>query len=173
MYETQLIAVWVKGDRRAQKALYDTYSRRMMGVCVRYVNDSETARDVLQDGFVKVFSHLSSYTGEGVFEGWMRRIFVNEALGYLRQKDVLREAEGLELLDTHGMSHDMTVDDLSVQELMEVIRSLPTGYRTVFNLCAVEGYSHKEIAEQLSITESTSRSQYMRERQMLQEKLKR
>ena len=172
MNEQQLIEGCRKGDRRAQKELYDTYSRKMMGVCLRYVDDRETARDLLQDGFVKVFTGLDSYAGSGSFEGWMRRIFVNCALEYLRRSDVLREATDLE--NTAELIHpdSSAISDLSAAELMRLVSELPTGFRTVFNMFAIEGYSHKEIGEMLGITESTSRSQYTRAKQLLQRRIR-
>ena len=162
MNELQLIEGCRKGERRAQKELYDAYSRKMMGVCLRYVNDRETARDLLQDGFVKIFTSMDSYTGSGSFEGWMRKIFVNCALEYLRKSDVLREAI---------QPDSSAISDMSAAELMNLVKELPVGFRTVFNMFAIEGYSHKEISEMLNITESTSRSQYTRAKQLLQRRI--
>lgn len=171
MDELQLIEGCRKGDRRAQKALYETYSRKMMSVCLRYVSDWETARDLLQDGFVKVFTHIDSYTGNGSFEGWLRKIFVNSALEYLRHADVLRESTDLDQTAELVETGNSPLSDVSAAELMQLIQSLPAGFRTVFNLFAIEGYSHKEIGERLNITESTSRSQYTRAKQLLQRKV--
>ncbi len=171
MNEQQLIEGCRKGERRAQKELYDTYSRKMMGVCLRYVNDRETARDLLQDGFVKVFTNMDTYTGSGSFEGWMRKIFVNCALEYLRKSDVLREATDLDSTAELAYPDSSVISEMSVAELMGLVKALPAGFRTVFNLFAIEGYSHKEISEMLRITESTSRSQYTRAKQMLQRKI--
>ena len=170
MDEQQLIEGCRKGDRRAQKALYETYSRKMMSVCLRYVSDWETARDLLQDGFVKVFTHLDSYNGNGSFEGWLRKIFVNSALEYLRHADILRESTELDQTAEGTQADSSPLSDISAAELMELVQSLPTGFRTIFNLFAIEGYSHKEISERLHITESTSRSQYTRAKQLLQRK---
>lgn len=171
MDERQLIDGCKKGDRLAQKELYELYSRKMMGVCLRYVNDRETARDLLQDGFVKIFVSIESYLGAGSFEGWMRKIFVNCALEYLRKSDVLRDSTDLdstaELIHPDGSA----VSDLSAAELMNLIHELPAGFRAVFNLFAIEGYSHKEISEMLNITESTSRSQFTRAKQLLQRRI--
>ena len=172
MKENQLIAGCLKGDRKAQKELYDLYSRKMMGVCLRYVNDRETARDLLQDGFIKVYTTMHSYTGSGAFEGWMRMIFVNGALEYLRKTDVLRNSADIGSLSEQVGENETAVSKLSTEELMGLIKQLPDGFRTVFNLYAIEGYSHKEIAGMLHITESTSRSQYVRARQWLQEQIK-
>lgn len=171
MDEQQLIEGCRKGDRRVQKALYETYSRKMMSVCLRYVSDWETARDLLQDGFVKVFTHLDSYNGNGSFEGWLRKIFVNSALEYLRHADILRESTELDQTAEGTQADSSPLSDISAAELMELVQSLPTGFRTIFNLFAIEGYSHKEISERLHITESTSRSQYTRAKQLLQRKV--
>lgn len=171
MTEKQLIEGCRKGERLAQKELYDTYSRKMMGVCLRYVNDRETARDLLQDGFVKVFTGMDSYTGLGSFEGWLRKIFVNCALEYLRKSDVLREAADLDNSAELVNPDSSVISEMSAAELMELVQQLPAGFRTVFNLFAIEGYSHKEIGEMLDITESTSRSQFTRAKQLLQRQI--
>lgn len=171
MNEQQLIDGCKRGERGAQKELYEMYSRKMMGVCLRYVNERETARDLLQDGFVKVFTSMDSYSGAGSFEGWMRKIFVNCALEYLRRSDVLREATDLDNTGELIQPDSSAISDLSAAELMQLIQELPAGFRTIFNMFAIEGYSHKEISEMLNITESTSRSQFTRAKQMLQRKI--
>lgn len=172
MNEKQLIEGCKKGNRLAQKELYEMFSRKMMGVCLRYSNDRETARDLLQEGFVKIFMNIEAYSGTGSFEGWMRRIFVNCALEYLRKSDVLREASDLDNSAELTEPDASVVEQLSAQDLMGLIQRLPAGFRAVFNLFAIEGYSHKEIGEMLHITESTSRSQYTRARQLLQRLVK-
>ncbi|MDR1981320.1 MAG: sigma-70 family RNA polymerase sigma factor [Tannerellaceae bacterium] len=171
MNEQQLIEGCKRENRLAQKELYDTYSRRMMGVCLRYVNDRETARDLLQDGFIKVFTHIHSYSGNGSFEGWMRKIFVNGALEYLRKSDVMRESVDLDNTAELSNPDASIISTLSANELIACIQELPAGFRSVFNLFAIEGFSHKEIGEVLQITESTSRSQYTRAKQLLQRKI--
>lgn len=172
MNERQLIDGCKRGERRAQKELYDTYSHKMMAVCLRYVNDRETARDLLQDGFVKVFTSIGSYQGSGSFEGWIRKIFVNCALEYLRKSDVLREAVDLDNTVELAQPDSSAISDMSAEELMRMVRELPMGFRTVFNMFAIEGYSHREIGVMLNITESTSRSQYTRAKQLLQRRIK-
>ncbi|MDR2119310.1 MAG: sigma-70 family RNA polymerase sigma factor [Tannerella sp.] len=172
MNETQLIAGCLNGDRKAQRTLYDTYSRKMLGICMRYVNDREVARDLLQDGFVKVFNSLASFAGTGSLEAWMRTIFVNEALGYLRRTNVLHRYEDISTADGVQDDSESAISKMAVKELMDIIGKLPVGFRTVFNMYTVEGYSHREIAEALDITESTSRSQYVRARRWLQEQIK-
>ena len=172
MNEQQLIEGCRKGERMAQKELYETYSRKMMGVCLRYASDRETARDLLQDGFVKVFTALDSYAGSGSFEGWMRKIFVNSALEHLRKTDILREAVDLDNTAELIQPDNSVISEMSAADLLQLVQELPPGFRTVFNLFAIEGYSHKEISEMLEITESTSRSQFTRAKQLLQRKVK-
>jgi len=168
MDEKQLIDGCIKGDRKAQKALYDKYSRRMMAVCLRYIKDMEDARDLLQEGFIKLYTNIHQYVGEGLFDGWVRKIFVNCALERLRQQDILKNTVDIYETDYADIPDESTIALMSAEEIMVYVRSLPDGFRTVFNLFAVEGYSHKEIGLKLNITESTSRSQYMRARKMLQ-----
>ena len=161
-----------QGDRRAQKAIYDSLSGKMFAVCLRYMGDRETAEDVLQDGFVSLFAKLDSFNGDGSFEGWARKIFVNTALMSLRKKDVLKGSEDVETAWDVSSDAPSAIQDIGYQDLMEMIASLPPGFRTVFNMYAVEGYSHKEIAEELGISEVTSRSQLLRARVILQSKIK-
>ena len=171
MNEQQLIQGCKARERKAQKELYETYARKMMAVCLRYINDGETAADMLQDGFVKVFSAVDSYTGSGSFEGWIRRIIVNVCLEHLRKSDVLRGAVDLENTSELVSLGDSPIGNLTEKELLQLIANLPEGFRTVFNLFAIEGYSHREISHLLNISEGTSRSQYTRARQVLQRKI--
>ncbi|MDD5951809.1 MAG: sigma-70 family RNA polymerase sigma factor [Bacteroidales bacterium] len=169
--EQRLIEGCRKGDRKSQKELYDRFAPKMMAVCLRYMGDSERAADILQDGFVTVYSKLDSFSGEGSFEGWIRRIFVNTALMSLRKNDVLKESDDLET--AWGLASESTsaLQDLSYKELIRMIAELPPGFRTVFNMYVIEGYSHKEIGEALGISEVTSRSQLTRARKLLQDKI--
>ena len=162
----------MKGDRVAQKVLYDRLAPRMFPLCIRYVGDRSLAEDILQDGFVTLFTHLGSYKGDGSFEGWARRIFVTTALMYLRKKDALKMSDDLEA--ARGLKTDTAsqVQDIGYKELMKLIMTLPPGFRAVFNMYAIEGYSHKEISEMLGISETTSRTQLSRARTWLQEKIK-
>ena len=167
--EQQIIDRCVRGESWAQKKIYEQYSSVMMGVCVRYVPDRETARDLLQDGFIKVFTKIDTYSGVGSFAGWMRRIFITTALEYLRKNDALKQSTNID--DVEYFIEDMNIsvlEKISVDDLMACITQLSAGYRTVFNLYAIEGYSHLEIANMLNITENTSRSQFMRARKILQ-----
>lgn len=160
------------GDPRAQKAIYDALSGKMYAVCLRYMADREAAADILQDGFVTLFTKLDSYTGDGSFEGWARKIFVNTALMSLRRKDVLRQTEDVDTAWNVSSPDPSVLDNIGYAELMKVISTLPPGFRTVFNMFVVEGYSHKEIADALGISEVTSRSQLQRARTLLQAKIK-
>lgn len=170
--EQQLIAACIKGKSWAQKAIYDQYAPIMMSVCVRYVTDRETARDLLQDGFIKLFAKIESYSGTGAFGGWVRRIFVTTALEHLRRNDALRQSANLDDVGYSIQNDDISVvDKMSADDILKCIATLSTGYRTVFNLYAIEGYSHAEIAESLKISEATSRSQYMRARKILQKNI--
>ncbi|MBE6251247.1 MAG: sigma-70 family RNA polymerase sigma factor [Bacteroidales bacterium] len=144
----------------------------MFPVCIRYVGDRSVAEDILQEGFITLFTRIGTYKGEGSFEGWARRIFVTTALMHLRKKDALRMSDDLEA--ARGLKTDTTtqMENIGYKELMDMVMSLPTGFRTIFNMYAVEGYSHKEIAEILGISEVTSRTQFSRARAVLQKKIK-
>lgn len=163
----QLIKDCKKGKPSAQKELYQLFAPQMMGVCFRYTKSVEDAQDVLQDGFVRVFKFLDQYKQEGDLGAWIRRIMVNTALNYLKrsrkyQLDLVFDTTELTVVTTENP--DVL---LNAKELAELIRQLPTGYQTIFNLHAVEGYSHVEIGQLLGISDNTSRSQYMRARQLL------
>ncbi|GAB3169924.1 RNA polymerase sigma factor [Telluribacter humicola] len=169
--EAQLVRALQKADPKAQRQVYEKYSSRMLGVCMRYIGDRMAAEDVLVEGFMRVFDKIEQFKSEGSLEGWIRRVMVNEALGYLRQRKRLLEDVDLEEAQTVPDDSN-TNQDLEVQELMRMIEELPTGYRTVFNLYAIEGYSHAEIADLLCISESTSKSQLHRARALLQQLVK-
>lgn len=161
-----------KGDRSAQKKLYDYLAPKMFAVCLRYMGDRMPAEDILQDGFITLFSKLDSYSGEGSFEGWARKIFVNTALMSIRKTDALKLSGDLE--EAGNLSSDIStqIQNIGYKEIMKIVMKLPDGYRTVFNMFVVEGFSHKEIAQALNISEVTSRSQLQRARMILQEKIK-
>lgn len=161
----------VKGDRAAQRKLYEALSPKMFAVCIRYMGDRDSAADILQDGFITLFTKIASYSGEGSFEGWARRIFVNTALMSLRKKDALKISDELDAAWNISSELPSQVQEMGYKELMRLVETLPTGYRIVFNMYAVEGYSHDEIAKALNISSSTSRSQLLRARKMLQEKI--
>ncbi len=169
MEERQLIEGCIRGDAQARKMLYEQHAPAMMSVCLRYTGSRETARDLLHDGFVKLFTVIRSYSGTGSFNGWMRKIFVTTALEHLRRKDVLRYGIDIETVDFRMEESNTSIfEQLSADDLLACIADLPDGFRTVFNMHAIEGYSHAEIAEELGIKESTSRSQYARAKLLLQ-----
>ena len=164
--EQELIAGCKRKEMWARKELYERYAGAMLSLCARYTGDRDRARDVLQDGFFKILTKIDDYRGTGSFEGWIRRIFVTTALEALQKKRfVPMTDEYEEKIEDKSIS---VFEKLSLDDLHRCIAALPTGFRTVFNLYAVEGYSHAEIAKMLNIQEVTSRSQYMRARQILQ-----
>ena len=170
--EAKLIASCIKGDRAAQQALYDRLAPRMFPLCIRYVGDRTVAEDILQDGFITLFTHLENYKGDGSFEGWARRIFVTTALMSLRKKDALKMSDDLEAAKRLKTETASQIQNIGYQELMKLIMTLPPGFRTGFNMYAIEGFSHKEISEMLGISETTSRTQLSRARVWLQNKIK-
>ena len=163
-------------DRKAQRELYEKLSQRMFPVCLRYIGERERAKDVLHDGFITLFSKIGDYRGEGMFEGWARRIFVTACLMHIRKNDVLKQTVQIDGEGSKAeVSFNLDVDEtsnLDADRLLEIIVSMPEGFRTVFNLYAIEGYSHKEISKMLNISEGGCRSQLSRARVWLQEKLK-
>jgi len=159
-----------KGDRKAQESLYKILASRMMGVCMRYAKDTFEAEDVLQIGFVKVFQKVSEFRGEGSFEGWIRRIMVNTAIeSYRKNLRNLNLVDIDEVYDQPQSTFDMS--GLELKDLLKLIQQLSNGYRLVFNMYVIEGYSHKEIATELGITEGASKSQLSRARAILKEKI--
>ncbi len=171
MNEKQLLDGCLEGKRSAQKQLYDRYSPKMFGVCLRYAIDRAMAEDMLQEGFIRVFTHLRSYRSEGSFEGWIRKIITNTALEILRKRNVLKYTVDLEMANEKDSGLYDAVSRLSNQDLLKHVQELPSGFRTVFNLFAIEGYSHREIAELLQIAEGTSKSQYARAKAWLQNRI--
>lgn len=167
MTDDELIDKCLQGNQRAQKALFEKFSRKMMSVCMRYVSDREQADDVLQDGFVKVFSHLNSFKREGSFEGWIRRTMINTSLDYIRKKQKLNLDVDISEADYLVGEEETSLGKMRVEELMAIIQEMPTGYRMVFNLYVIEGYTHQEIGEELGVTESTSKTQFRKARAYL------
>lgn len=169
MTEAEIVSACLRGDSKYEWALYEKYAPRMYAVCLRYANRKEEAQDFLQEGFIKVFENLKSYRGDGSLEGWIRRIIVNVILKSFRKK-----AYKMEVRETYLEPTATTTDalsKLSEKELCQMINELPEGYKIVFNLYVIEGFSHKEIATELKINESTSRSQLAKARNMLQQKI--
>ena len=167
MDKQQLIEGCCKQDFRCQKALYDWLHPQMLGVCLRYAVDRDQAQDMLQDGFIKVFRKIETYNGAGPIEGWVRKVVVNTALETLRKQKKEQfntfEDESLMIVDHRANAQE----EMQANDILKTIQSLPSGYRVVFNLYAIEGYSHEEIAKQLGISVNTSYSQYHRAKSLL------
>jgi RNA polymerase sigma factor (sigma-70 family) len=166
--ESDLLAGCIRGDRKMQRVLYERFAPKMYGVCLRYAGNAEEAEDILQEGFIKVFRKISSYRGEGSFEGWIRRIFVNTAIEYYRKKTYLQPITEHEENTVEG-KYLSVLDNLAEKDIIKLVQQLSPGYRTVFNMYVVEGYTHKQISELLGISEGTSKSQLSRAKQILQE----
>jgi RNA polymerase sigma factor (sigma-70 family) len=167
--ENELIEGCRKGNRASQKALYERYCRKMLVVCMRYSKTTAEAEDILQEGFVKVFNGLKEFRQESKLETWITRIMVNTALNVQRRKLYLYPMVDVE--DVNLPDVELSVSGINFQQLLEMIQTLPHGCQIVFNLFAIEGFSHKEIAEQLGISEGTSKSQFARARSLMQAKL--
>ncbi|MEY4486517.1 MAG: hypothetical protein RL440_1050 [Bacteroidota bacterium] len=171
MEEQELIQDCIAARPKAQKALFDIYAPKLYVVCLRYMKDQMRAQDVLQDTFVKIFAHIGNYKSEGAFEGWLKKIAVNTCLDQLRKDKKLLTDVSLDDV-SHKLAHqDYSAEKLMADDLLKLVQALPDGYRTVFNLFAIEGYSHQEIAQQLSISESTSKTQYLRARAYLKDRI--
>ena len=151
-----------------QQELYNRFASKMYGVCLRYASNSEEAEDILQEGFIKIFNKINSYRGEGSFEGWIRRIFVNTAIEHYRKKTYLQPITETEENTVEG-KYLSVLDNLAEKDIVQLIQQLSPGYRTVFNMYVVEGYTHKQIAELLGISEGTSKSQLSRAKLILQD----
>lgn len=171
MSDEEMLEGCMAKSEKAQRYLYERYKRVMTGVCMRYADRYEEAQDIVQNGFIKVFKKIDTFSGKGSLEGWIRRIMVNTALDHLRSNKAQRFNVNIEDVNFLLKKESLAEGKLQTDDLLKLIHDLPTGYRTVFNLYAIEGYSHKEIAEQLEISENTSKSQYSRARALLQKKL--
>jgi RNA polymerase sigma factor (sigma-70 family) len=166
----EIIYKCMEGSGKAQTELYRMFSPKMYGVCLRYAKDNSNAEDILQEGFVRVFTKIKQFEFKGSFEGWMRRIMVNTALEKFRKNDRLYPVEDMSAYESIEYTEE-TLSSISADELMNMIQSLPPRYRMVFNLYAIEGYTHIEIGEMMSITEGTSKSNLSRARMILQKKV--
>jgi len=164
-----LIKKAAQADREAQERLYNRYAPKMLSVCRQYVKDLQFAEDVMVGGFLKVFKYIDTFKFEGSFEGWIRKIMVRESITFLRKKQPIIFDD--EVYERSAPKHITSVPDLDVEQVQMLIDALPNGYKMVFVLYAIEGYTHSEIAEQLHISESSSRSQLFKARKTLQEKL--
>jgi RNA polymerase sigma factor (sigma-70 family) len=162
-----LIKKALQNDNASQYALYKSLLPRVMGVCRRYLRHKEEAEDCAQEVFIKIFKNLPKYNGDGPFEAWVRRITVNEALTFIRKNSKINFNEDVEDHQESVSNGYNALSDMQHQELLELLNKLPEGKRMVFNMYAIEGYSHKEIGEILNITENTSRSQFFKARDTL------
>jgi len=172
--EEKLIEGCLAGKRKAQNELYTRFSPILYGICLRYAADRFEAQDILQEGFVRIFSSLSTFGGKGSFEGWMKRIVVNNALNHIRNRSrqgLFSEFEDTDNIPEPAPETDENSPPPDTATLLRLIQELPEGYRMVFNLYVFEDYTHKEIAEVAGISESTSKTQLMRARNLLQKKI--
>ena len=171
MTDEELVKGCIVKNPTAQKLLFERFSRKMMGICIRYADRSEEAEDMLQNGFIKVFQKIDTFMGMGSLEGWIRKIMVNESLTHLRKNKAMKLNIDIDEAKYKVPGNSHVGESMNEKDLLKMIRQLPTGFRTVFNMYAIEGYSHKEIAEELGISEGTSKSQYSRARTYLQNML--
>jgi RNA polymerase sigma-70 factor (ECF subfamily) len=168
--EKDMIDGCINGIRSSQKMLYERYAPKMLGVCMRYAKDRAEAEDMMQEGFIKVFHNISRFKNEGSFEGWVRRIMVFTAINFFKHRS-RKFREDLDREDYDAVYHEDIIDKISAKEIIALVQQLPEGYRMIFNLYAVEGYTHKEIGDMLGIAVGTSKSQYARARAVMQQLL--
>ena len=169
MTDDAILQGCLRNDTSAQRELYNRYSPKMLSVCYRFAHHREDAEDMLQEGFIKVFSQIHTFQNKGAFEGWIRRIIVHTCINHLKKNKKFNESVDIIHATSIQVREESVPSIVQAKQVVECIRILPIGYRTVLNLYAIEGYSHKEIAEMLDIEESTSRSQYTRAKQMLED----
>ena len=168
MTEQAIIAGCLHNDSAAQRELYNRFSPKMLSVCYRFAQSREDAEDMLQEGFIKVFTQIHTFQNKGAFEGWIRRIVVHTCINFLKKNKKFNERVDLDYATMVEVREETIPSIMQARQIIECIRLLPIGYRTVLNLYAMEGYSHKEIGMMLDIEESTSRSQYTRAKSMLE-----
>ena len=168
MTEQAIIAGCLQNDAAAQRELYNRYSPKMLSVCYRFAPSREDAEDMLQEGFIKVFTQIHTFQNKGAFEGWIRRIIVHTCINFLKKHKKFNESLDISHATSVYVKEETIPSIMQARQIIECIRLLPVGYRTVLNLYALEGYSHKEIGIMLDIEESTSRSQYTRAKAMLE-----
>ena len=171
MDDSSLVKNCLKGDPIAQRKLFDKFAPKMLGVCMRYAKSTEQAEDVLQDSFIKVFQKLNHFKEKGSLEGWIRRIVVNTSLDQIRKELKFKDNVPMENVDYRLEQNSFILEGLAAEDLLGLVNTMPNRYKTVFNLFAIEGFSHKEIAQDLNISVNTSKSQYSRARAFLKEKL--
>jgi RNA polymerase sigma-70 factor (ECF subfamily) len=169
--DKELIERCLANDPKAQEYLYNRFSRRMYGVCLRFARNTLEADDILQEGFIKIFTYLKDFRHEGALEGWIRRTIVNTAINYYNSRLDDWSETTMDKAEAYQASSEDILEKISTNDLLGLIQELPEGYRMVFNLYVIEGYSHQEIAGMLNISENTSKSQLSRARGSLQQKL--
>src|SRR3989337_791617 len=169
MTEEAILQGCLLNEAIAQRELYNRYSPKMLAVCYRFGHNRQDAEDMLQEGFIKVYSQIHTFRNQGAFEGWIRRIIVHTCINNLKKNKKFNDSVDLIHATTHQVREESVPSIVQAKQVVECIRLLPLGYRTVLNLYAIEGYSHKEISVMLEIEESTSRSQYTRAKQMLED----
>lgn len=167
----ELLKLCLVSDRKAQFQFYDKYAPKLFGICMRYAKNTTDAEDILQEGFIKIFKYLSDFRGEGSLEGWMRRIIVTTALNFYKRKNLLNKDIDPDDVKIALPSDHEILAKMTQEEILKLVQELPTGYRTVFNLNTIEGYSHKEIGEMMNISVNTSKSQLSRAKSSLQHKI--
>ncbi len=170
-HDADLVKGCLRGHAPSQSALYSKYEARMYAICLRYAKESHAALDILQEGFIRIFKGLHTYKGEAPLVKWMDRVMANVAIRYISKKQRISFKEDIQL-ERLSPQVDSTLSQSNARDIMNLITQLPLGYRTVFNMYAIEGYSHKEISEQLGITEGGSRSQYFRAKKAMQDLLR-
>ncbi|MBP6090666.1 MAG: RNA polymerase sigma factor [Crocinitomicaceae bacterium] len=171
MDDTTLIIECVNGNVKAQRFLFDKFAPKMLAVCMRYTKNKSDAEDVLQDAFIKVFKNIGAFKNEGSLEGWIRRIMVNTSLDQIRKNNKFLKDTELDAVSYKLEKTDFSFDNLETEDLLKMINNMPNGYKIVFNMFAIEGYSHQEIASTLGVSENTSKSQYLRARSYLKNEL--
>lgn len=169
MTEELMLAGCLRNNAASQEALYSRFSPRMLGVCYRFAKNREDAEDMLQEGFIKVFTQIHQYRNEGALEGWIRRIIVHTCINIIKKNKKFSDSVDIAYANGIHIKEELIPSIMQAKQVVECVRILPIGYRTVLNLYAIEGFSHKEIADLLDIEESTSRSQYTRAKAMLKE----
>ena len=163
--------IYFQNNAKSQDLIYRHFAPKMYGICLRFAGNEMEADDILQEGFIKVLTKLKDFRNEGSFEGWIRRTIINTAINYYRRNIRYSKFQDIDELDVPEVGEESVVDKLSKEELIKLIQELPNGYRTVFNLNVIEGYTHKEIGQMLSISDNTSKSQLTRARSILQKKI--
>jgi len=167
----KLVEQCKKNNLKAQKEFYEHFAPKMFGICIRYARNQVDAEDILQESFIKIFSKMDDFRFEGSLEGWVRRAVVNTSINFYHKKSREWENVGIEALMYNESNQNEIHDDLSVNEMIDLLHTLPDIYRSVFNLCIIEGYKHQEISEMLGIPENTSKSYLLRARKLMQEKI--